>query len=206
MRPVRAYTSQLQSNTFHSKSNPKRAPAASSARMPSGNTSLPMPSPGITAIRCLMSSPLLDDPLAERGQDLVHGRRCPDAEERRLLKNHELSVGALPRLCGGFTRARGADPLVHHDVLVIDGRILDVAVEQLPVLRVERRDGNRLPGLAVLHVQELGHDVGVAVRRFGEAWALARPELLAVTGEDPKLEVPRLGETSEHWHIAPAVR
>src|SRR5215831_20003180 len=113
MRPVRVYTSQLQSNTFHSKLNPKRAPAASSARMPSGNTSLPMPSPGITAIRCLMSSPLLDDPLAERGQDLIDRRGCPDTEERRLLKRHELAVGALARGCGRFTRTRRADPLVH---------------------------------------------------------------------------------------------
>src|SRR4029453_11723464 len=106
MRPVRAYTSQLQSNTFHSKSNPNRRPAASSTRMPSGKTSLPMPSPGITAIRCLMSAPLLDDPLAERGQDLVHGRGGPDAEEGRLLKRHELAVAALTRLLGRFSRTR----------------------------------------------------------------------------------------------------
>ena len=36
-------------------SKPKRRPAASSTRMPSGTTSLPIPSPGITAIRCAIS-------------------------------------------------------------------------------------------------------------------------------------------------------
>src|SRR5581483_2142100 len=33
---------------------PKRAPTASSTRMPSGTTSLPMPSPGMTAILSLL--------------------------------------------------------------------------------------------------------------------------------------------------------
>src|SRR5688572_9923704 len=52
MLPVFAYRSQLQSNVVHSKSNPNRLPAASRTRIPSGTTSLPIPSPGITAIRC----------------------------------------------------------------------------------------------------------------------------------------------------------
>src|SRR5437867_10723014 len=52
MRPVRVYTSQLQSKASHSNSKPNRRPAASSTLIPSGTTSLPIPSPGITAIRC----------------------------------------------------------------------------------------------------------------------------------------------------------
>src|SRR4051812_10606517 len=52
MRPCCLYQSQLQSNSFHLKRRPCRAPAASSARTPSGITSRPMPSPGITAIEC----------------------------------------------------------------------------------------------------------------------------------------------------------
>ena len=35
---------------------PKRRPAASSTRIPSGTVSLPMPSPGMTAIRCVFMS------------------------------------------------------------------------------------------------------------------------------------------------------
>src|SRR5262247_4532949 len=70
IRPVVVKRSQLQSNIFHSHSKPKRRPAASSTRMPSGSTSLPMPSPGMTAMRCLMvmrsSAPLVD-----RGRLLV---------------------------------------------------------------------------------------------------------------------------------------
>src|SRR5215475_98817 len=56
MRPVSAYRSQLQSNVVHSISNPNRRPAASRTRMPSGTTSLPMPSPGIVAMRCFIEA------------------------------------------------------------------------------------------------------------------------------------------------------
>src|SRR5213594_594103 len=54
MRPVRVYTSQLQSKGSHSNSKPKQRPAASSTLIPSGTTSLPIPSPGITALRRLI--------------------------------------------------------------------------------------------------------------------------------------------------------
>src|SRR5216684_3094222 len=48
--PVFTYVSQLQSNSCHLNWNPKRFPAASSTRMPSGTTSFPIPSPAITAM------------------------------------------------------------------------------------------------------------------------------------------------------------
>src|SRR5579859_6391966 len=48
--PVRAYVSQLQSKARQLSSKPKRFPAASSTRMPSGTTSFPIPSPAITAM------------------------------------------------------------------------------------------------------------------------------------------------------------
>src|SRR3981189_1455871 len=44
------YVSQLQSKLLHENFNSKRRPAASSTRNPSGTTSFPMPSPGMTAI------------------------------------------------------------------------------------------------------------------------------------------------------------
>src|SRR6516225_9402691 len=57
MRPVWAYRSQLQSKCVGSRVKPKRRPAASSTRSPSGTTSLPIPSPGMTAIRWFTSDP-----------------------------------------------------------------------------------------------------------------------------------------------------
>src|SRR5258705_5190936 len=50
MRPVFAYTSQLQSKWVISYERPNFFPAASRTRNPSGTTSRPMPSPSITAI------------------------------------------------------------------------------------------------------------------------------------------------------------
>src|SRR3984893_2062081 len=44
------YVSQLQSKFLHENFKSKRRPAASSTRNPSGTTSFPIPSPGITAI------------------------------------------------------------------------------------------------------------------------------------------------------------
>src|SRR5256885_3453366 len=50
--PCFLYQSQLQSYSFHWKAMPCFAPTASSTRTPSGMTSRPMPSPGMTAIWC----------------------------------------------------------------------------------------------------------------------------------------------------------
>src|SRR2546422_7750148 len=65
-------------------------------------------------------------------------------------------------------------------VLVVDRRVLDVMVEVLKRLRVEDDDGDRLPDLAVLPVQKLGHEIGVTVGRLGERRRLAPAEALAV--------------------------
>src|SRR5438034_400495 len=72
-------------------------------------------------------------------------------------------------------------------VLVVDRRVLDVMVEVLERLRVEDDDGDRLPDLAVLPVQKLGHEIGVTVGRLGERRRLAPAEALAVAPEDPEL-------------------
>src|ERR1044072_6361955 len=56
--PCFLYQSQLQSNSFHWKRMPCFAPTASSTRTPSGITSRPMPSPGMTAIRCSFMLPV----------------------------------------------------------------------------------------------------------------------------------------------------
>src|SRR5258706_5281377 len=50
--PCALYQSQLQSYSFHWNEMPCFAPTASMTRTPSGITSRPMPSPGITAILC----------------------------------------------------------------------------------------------------------------------------------------------------------
>jgi hypothetical protein len=50
MRPVLVNCSHDQSKLWNSKPKPNLRAAASMARMPSGTTSLPMPSPGMTAI------------------------------------------------------------------------------------------------------------------------------------------------------------
>src|SRR5215510_1241150 len=50
MRPVLVYVSQDQSNVVHSKSKPNFLPTTSSTRAAAGTTSLPMPSPGMSAI------------------------------------------------------------------------------------------------------------------------------------------------------------
>src|SRR3954464_1549138 len=50
MRPCFSRYSQLQGNSSHLNSMPNLRPAASRTRTPSGTTSLPIPSPGITAI------------------------------------------------------------------------------------------------------------------------------------------------------------
>src|SRR5690348_8876260 len=55
---------------------PKRAAAFSSTRRPSGTTSLPMPSPGITAIRCVVIEVLLVLNYRIRPHPLV-GSRAP---------------------------------------------------------------------------------------------------------------------------------
>src|SRR5688572_15271878 len=52
MRPCALYQSQLHGNSCHLKRRPCFAPTASSTRTPSGMTSRPMPSPGMTAIEC----------------------------------------------------------------------------------------------------------------------------------------------------------
>src|SRR5438105_8395990 len=59
MRPVFVKRSQLQSKIFHSSSKSNFRAAASSTRMPSGSTSLPMPSPGTTAILCFIGVPFV---------------------------------------------------------------------------------------------------------------------------------------------------
>src|SRR5688572_28644196 len=68
MRLCSRYQSQLQGNSCHLKRTPWRAPAASSTRTPSGTTSRPMPSPGMTAMECsFMAAQYIESPHALRG-------------------------------------------------------------------------------------------------------------------------------------------
>ena len=133
-------------------------------------------------------------------------RARPEAKEGRLLQRHELAVGARLRLVFRLPGPRGADVAVDQPVLVIDRRELGVVVEVLEILRVEDGDGDRLPGLPVLVVQELRHEIGIAVGRLGQARPRARAEAPAVAREDAQLHPPRLGHARQHRHVAPAIR
>ena len=141
----------------------------------------------------------------EGREDLVDRGRGPDPEERRRLERRELPLhpraGRLRRLAG----PGHADVAVDQPVLVVDPRVLDVVVEVPEVCRVEDGHRDRLPGLAPLLVQELGHEVGVAVRRLGQTRPLAPAEALPVAAEDPELEPAGLGEPLQHGNVAPAV-
>jgi hypothetical protein len=137
-------------------------------------------------------------------QDLVDTGRGPQVEERRVLQRGELGGAARLRLLGGLTRSRrllrGANA-----VLVIDGGILDVAVQLTEIARVEHRHRQRGPLSAVLGVHELRHEVVVAVAggRIGPA---RRQNLAAVAIEDAQLQATGLGQSRQHRHVAPAIR
>src|SRR4030095_3028087 len=145
-----------------------------------------------------------EDHLAmQRAQDLVDPRARPDPEERRLLELGEFTIAALLRLFLALARPRRANA-PDHVVLQVDRRELGVVIEVVEVLRVEDRDRNRLPRLAVLGVEELGHDVGVAVGRLGEARLMARAEPLPVAAEDPELHAAGPRQARGAWHIRAA--
>src|SRR5207249_3014538 len=100
--------------------------------------------------------------LVERAQDLVDPGGRPHVEERRLLHGEEFApipvFGLRFRLAGPRRLLIPAD-----QVLVINGRILDVAVQLLKVLRIEDGDQQRRPLTAVFRVQEFQHEIVVAV-------------------------------------------
>src|SRR6185295_4162690 len=56
---------------------PKRRPTASSTRMPSGTTSLPMPSPGMTAIRIVLDFAFAADIRRAPHKSWVSLAACP---------------------------------------------------------------------------------------------------------------------------------
>src|SRR5262245_55225846 len=127
------------------------------------------PSSAATCARWRSATATLDDAdngfAVERADDLVDGRRRPDAEERRGDQGAELAIRARGGLFGGLACAGRAN-VVHHDaVLVVDGRVLDEVVQRFEVAREERAHRDRLPGFAALVVEERANQVGV--RRLG---------------------------------------
>src|SRR6266478_1923558 len=81
--------SQLQSNACQFHRKPKRCPAASSTRMPSGTTSFPMPSPAMTAIlKVFMYAALYSLSVDNNGDNA----RTSGAESKALAKAIILSV------------------------------------------------------------------------------------------------------------------
>src|SRR5262249_19554951 len=76
--------------------------------------------------------------LVQRAQDLVDRRRGPEVEERRALEQDELALAPLLGLLGALARP-GRLLLPADQVLVVDGRVLDVAVELREVAGVQTR-------------------------------------------------------------------
>src|SRR5215471_21237189 len=96
----------------------------------------------------------------DAAQDLANGRGGPQIEEGAGLERRELLHAAIPGLVLRLAGARGL--LMAPDaVLVVDGGVLDVAVELLEVLGVEDGRGQRRPLRPVLLVEELQHEVVV---------------------------------------------
>src|SRR5215216_1772601 len=100
--PVRAIRSQSQSKWSKASSKPNLRAAASSARTPSGMTSFPMPSPGITAMRYRVMLLLLG--LYQVGRDGRATVHHPRAE----------SGARGPIRSVGFFAHSGAEKKVHH--------------------------------------------------------------------------------------------
>src|SRR5207253_490747 len=145
-----------------------------------------------------------DEALVEHAEHLVHGGALPDVEERRVQQIEEEAGAPRLGLLRSLARPRGAQ-VADDPVFVVDRRVLDVVVEVLECLGVEDDDRERLPGLAVLDIQELGHEIGVAVRRLGERRRLASTEALAVPTEHPELHPSHLREARYDGEIPPAV-
>src|SRR5687768_12683961 len=86
---------------------PKRRAAASSTRMPAGTVSLPMPSPGMTAMRCVaMTSPPFVLVIVGQGHRadpriVAHGLEAPGAAAVRRARGPRLAMErvALECLC-----------------------------------------------------------------------------------------------------------
>src|SRR5436190_2418971 len=120
---------------------PNRRSAASSTRRPSGTTSLPMPSPGITAILCLamLASALLparvhsgssDSTPAESELDLAPRRRALPlaivvlAEEQRPVGVHReprAATDLVLELAGRPTRVAEREERARRPAAVADG-------------------------------------------------------------------------------------
>src|SRR5207245_7518279 len=108
-------------------------------------------------------------------------------EERRGLHRDELPLAAVLRLRLGLAAPRRLH-VAADVVLVIDGRVLDVAVQLPEVLRVEHHDWHRRPLAAILRVEELEHDVVVAVGMGRRIRPPRSEDLLAVGNHDIMLE------------------
>src|SRR5207247_9086099 len=206
-RPAPRRTTTRTAGSPSSRSKDAARPSSSarfSAFRFAGRLSVTVPTPSTTVHRS--SSPIVyvpprlrerahDEALVEHAEHLVDGGALPDVEERRVQELEEESVAPRLGLIMCPARAWGAQ-VADDPVLVVDRRVLDVVAQVLERFRVEDDDGNRLPALAVLLVQELGHDVGVAVGRLGERRRLAPAEALAVAPAHPERHPYRRRETS----------
>src|SRR5438105_4187864 len=121
--------------------------------------------------------------LVQRAERLVDPRARPHVEEWRALQGQELPPITLLRLLLALAGSRRL-LMSANAVLVIDGRVLDVAVELPEVLRIEHRHGHRRPLFSVLLVHELEHEVVVGVGGGGGIGTPPAENLLAVPVED----------------------
>src|SRR5437879_3678709 len=121
--------------------------------------------------------------LVQGTQRLVVPPRRPHVEAGRALQGQELPPVTLLPLLLALAGSRRL-LMSANAVLVIDGRVLDVAVELPEVLRIEHRHGHRRPLCSVLLVHELEHEVVVGVGGGGGIGTPPAENLLAVPVED----------------------
>src|SRR5205807_1875184 len=188
-----------QSNAVHSKSKPNFLPTASSTRAAAGTTSLPMPSPGMSAILWRINSSLPGripgSPAAgENRQHLRHRRRragpqlgrreaadrMRDDGERiqRIPADRRLGPRALHELVGADHRRRYPPP-VQLDPVVHTARGAG------PSIADGGDDGIARAGQAI-EVVGIGHTAGARLAHDDDlAEPVARGELLADEIEQP---------------------
>src|SRR5262245_15139480 len=104
-------------------------------------------------------------PFVERADDLGDPGGGPEIEEGALEEPSHLSPSASPGLLVGLAGPHPSQ-VADHPVLVIDGRVLDVAIQLAEIAGEEHRDGYGRELLAILLVRVRPHEVGVAARRL----------------------------------------
>src|SRR5215470_16937089 len=123
MRPCCWYQSQLHGNSWNLRPIPCFAPTASSTRTPSGMTSRPMPSPGMTAMRCSLMAdgpPLMRSAWERRRRVSPYHDPCEGSRQPEPGVRDEAT--SLRRDSGDRRRAAAREPLLQALEVEVDHR------------------------------------------------------------------------------------